>query len=841
MKKILMTMVLMPLMALALELNPAFTPEAVAQYKEKADVGDVEAQYLYSFALANGMGIAKNEPKAMVYAQKAAAQGFGLAFYRVAVGYEQGWGVSSNGVGAAKWYGKFVQWAKPKAEQGDVHAQCDLGVCYEYGDGVEKNKEEAARWYRKAAEQGYARAQCNLGVCYCLGQGVKQDFAEAARWYRKAAEQGHARAQYNLGGCYCLGQGVKQDFAEAARWHRKASKQGRRKGWRYFGLDLVKGIEWAYTVKDGFATIDRRPGSFFPTPSISAETVGAIEIPSRLGGCSVSRVGNNAFWTCKGLTRVVIPECVTEIEAGAFSGCSGLKEVVIPNGVTNIGNRAFSLCEELTNVTIPQNVISIGEGAFSSCKNLTSVTVPQGVRDLKASTFQGCENLTNAKILKGVTSIGDEAFWDCKCLTSISIPESVTSIEEDAFGCCAKLVNICLPGSMTNLGEKSFCGCENLVNVDVPRGVTSIGAETFSWCWSLTKVTIPQGVTNIGNEAFSACRSLKYVNIPEGVTHIGARAFEGCRQLENVIIPKSVVSIGANAFGGCDKLTDVEGTNDRFSGTGIVSGSDLVKENASKPRGYTQAQLIQIYKKLKGRKLTFEEGELASVEKGDYGKEEVVISVCFKDAAQVDPQSPAFIVLVKVSNPLIVKDLKKCSPGIKIKSLSGTVGRVSELFVDMPEESSLFYLELTDGNVMFNGKIPDVKSDFDVEKLSSEEILLRLNSNMTAVKKGEFVKALSGRKVTFKDGVFQGARQSKLAFSEESVVRITVDFHREEMSDQICSWKSVIGTISDKGMQDYALGLDHETKIESMTGIVDEEWAEHGVFSLRNVLIREKK
>ena len=48
-------------------------------------------------------------------------------------------------------------------------------------------------------------------------------------------------------------------------------------------------------------------------------------------------------------------------------------------------------------------------------------------------------------------------------------------------------------------------------------------------------------------------------------------------------------------------------------------------------------------------------------------------------------------------------------------------------------------------------------------------------------------------------------------------------FHRKEMSDQICSWKSVIGTISDKGMQDYALGLGHETKIDSMIGIVDEE------------------
>ena len=88
--KTLVALVLMPMGALALELNPSFSPEAVAKYQERADAGDAEAQYLYSEALASGQGIAKNQSKAMEYAQKAAAQGFGLAFRRVGVGYENG-------------------------------------------------------------------------------------------------------------------------------------------------------------------------------------------------------------------------------------------------------------------------------------------------------------------------------------------------------------------------------------------------------------------------------------------------------------------------------------------------------------------------------------------------------------------------------------------------------------------------------------------------------------------------------------------------------------------------------------------------------------------------------
>lgn len=40
---ILLTVVFLPMVALALELNPSFTPEAVAKYREKADAGDAEA------------------------------------------------------------------------------------------------------------------------------------------------------------------------------------------------------------------------------------------------------------------------------------------------------------------------------------------------------------------------------------------------------------------------------------------------------------------------------------------------------------------------------------------------------------------------------------------------------------------------------------------------------------------------------------------------------------------------------------------------------------------------------------------------------------------------------
>jgi hypothetical protein len=170
------------LMSFGFPMNPSFTPEAVKQYKTKADAGDAEAQYLYSTALANGKGTAKDLPEAFNYAKKAADQGYERAFLRVGCGYEEGWCMEPNAVKAAKWYRKA-------AELGDADAQNLLGVCYYNGRGVEEDQVEAVKWFRKAAEQDQIMAQCNLGWCYKKGDGIEKNEEESEKWYSAALQQ----------------------------------------------------------------------------------------------------------------------------------------------------------------------------------------------------------------------------------------------------------------------------------------------------------------------------------------------------------------------------------------------------------------------------------------------------------------------------------------------------------------------------------------------------------------------------------------------------------------------------------------------------------------------------
>ena len=214
----------------------------------------------------------------------------------------------------------------------------------------------------------------------------------------------------------------------------------------------------------------------------------SVEIPSRIYGMKVIRIGDDAFHNCSSLTSITIPNSVTSIGEYAFLGCSSLTSITIPDSVTSIGDYAFPDCISLTSITIGNGVTNIGDTAFSYCSSLTSITIPDSVTSIGEYAFEGCSSLTSITIPDSVTSIGGRAFEGCSSLTSITIPDSVTSIDYAAFLDCSSLTSVTIPNSVTSIGYGAFSGCRSLTSVTIPDSVTIIGHYAFEDCSSLTSV-----------------------------------------------------------------------------------------------------------------------------------------------------------------------------------------------------------------------------------------------------------------------------------------------------------------------------------------------------------------
>ena len=168
----------------------------------------------------------------------------------------------------------------------------------------------------------------------------------------------------------------------------------------------------------------------------------------------VASIGIRAFYDCRELTSITIPNSVTSIESCALSGCSGLKDVIIVN------NMFVHLPETYSgHYSIPENISQIIGGAFYNCKGLTSVTIGNSVTSIGYYAFHDCSSLTSVTIGNSVTSIEKYTFHGCSGLTSVNIGNSVTSIGESAFKSCSGLTSVTIPNSVTNIGFSAFKNC----------------------------------------------------------------------------------------------------------------------------------------------------------------------------------------------------------------------------------------------------------------------------------------------------------------------------------------------------------------------------------------------
>ncbi len=316
------------------------------------------------------------------------------------------------------------------------------------------------------------------------------------------------------------------------------------------------------------------------------------------------KIEENAF-TNSSITKITLPEGITEITQGMFSKCSTLEEIVIPTTVTMIRRQAFNECTNLSKLTftpvkegdeaqplvidtctasgavnykcsslkvlkLPERTTEIGNYAFAGyyaggqyATNvpgyLEEVTLPSTLTKLGNYAFYKNHNLwkvtfTDATTAptEGILTIGQNVFSGnqgyCR-ITDIKLPNTLKKIDNNAFSNAGPFESINLPANLETIGTSAFSGLANLKNVVIAQNckLKEIGKSAFSGCKGISTMDFTKlsSLETIGDTAFYQCVNLPSVNLTGSkVTNIGAQAFCECSSLTSVTLPSTIVNLG---------------------------------------------------------------------------------------------------------------------------------------------------------------------------------------------------------------------------------------------------------------------------------------------------------
>lgn len=351
----------------------------------------------------------------------------------------------------------------------------------------------------------------------------------------------------------------------------------------------------------------------------------------------VTSIGSHAFYACRNLKSITIPDSVTGIGEEAFESTAYYEDdSKWVNGVLYIGNHLIKAENDeleqagISNYTVKSGTKTIADSAFSSC-GVTSITVPDSVTSIGRFAFYFCDNLVNITLPDSVTSIGDNAFYATSLYNEwyknseqcnvLYIGNHLIKADEWELNQAISEKKISsdyvVKSGTKTIADSAFYYCDHLTSIEIPNGVVSIGNRAFDSCSSLTDITIPKSVSSIGDYVFQTCVGLTDISvdpantaycdedgvlynkaktkimrfptenkkwktsfiIPNSVTSIADGAFERCWNLTDIAIPGSVKSIGNSAFESCEKLTSIT-IPDSVTGIGdsaLLGCSSLIK------------------------------------------------------------------------------------------------------------------------------------------------------------------------------------------------------------------------------------------------------------------------
>lgn len=238
------------------------------------------------------------------------------------------------------------------------------------------------------------------------------------------------------------------------------------------------------------------------------------------------------------ITKITVPESITEIKNYSFSNYNNLEVVNFHNNITNLGIGAFE-GTGIKNIIIPSKITTINKSVFKNCKSLGISFDSNNISRIESEAFYGCSGLATGasglnigEVLKNVEYLGSNAFYGCGI-----------NIENLTLNNLNKLYSGCLNGiTITNidfseneyikeLPEKMFYGNKTLSTIKFPKKLSIIGNSSFYGCTGLIgTLTFPNTLKEIRSEAFYGCSKLGGITLSSKI-NVGKKTFENCTSL----------------------------------------------------------------------------------------------------------------------------------------------------------------------------------------------------------------------------------------------------------------------------------------------------------------------
>lgn len=320
-----------------------------------------------------------------------------------------------------------------------------------------------------------------------------------------------------------------------------------------------------------------------------------------------------------------VPEGVESIEEFAFYNCKHLRKVILPDSIKTIGEYAFSeTIKGSLSIELPSTPITIDEVALTP-----AIYYKYGGKSLEQdlilkirykNTFIPVQLLGNWKENKDEFNLAEffetgdfgtkkSLFFDVKTpeykrfmalylvlfngdvecgkyllriknkltedpmyadlLEFIDFKQIKESANKLSANNTSKKVSLS-KWSIKNLPDgtyeiEKYKGKETIVEIpDEYNGVriTSIGESAFSGerfksCTEIKKVIVPDSIKIIKENAFEYCWDLQEINLPDSLTAIGEEAFFDCNSLKEIRLPQQLTTISYGCFHGCSNMRNI--------------------------------------------------------------------------------------------------------------------------------------------------------------------------------------------------------------------------------------------------------------------------------------------